>query len=105
MKQILKSSLNFNDVSETKYSHKISRTTFPLKLKACVLTSPCRVSIEPHDKFGEYEICEANFEIMFSSQRRFRNKLMYTNLSNYYPFKVKSMRADLSWPCVLAEGC
>jgi hypothetical protein len=39
VKQILKSSSIINDVSETKYSYKISRTTFPL-----ILTSPGRVS-------------------------------------------------------------
>jgi hypothetical protein len=38
------------------------------------------------------KICEANFELIFSSQRRFRNKLKFKNLSYYYPFKVKSMR-------------
>jgi hypothetical protein len=47
--------LILNVVYDTNYSFKKSRTTTPLKLGGWVLTSPGSESIEPHDKFGEYE--------------------------------------------------
>jgi hypothetical protein len=50
----LKSSFILNVVSDTNLQ--LKNISIPLKLKASsVLTSPRRVSIEPLDKFGNYE--------------------------------------------------